>query len=57
MAIRPTADAALVAGLAHTLITENLIDEALVNHYSVGFDASTLPASAAPNASYKDYSL
>lgn len=47
----------MVAGLAHTLISENLIDEALVNRYSVGFDASTLPASAAPNASYKDYIL
>lgn len=57
LAIRPTTDAALVAGLAHTLISENLIDEALVNRYSVGFDASTLPASAAPHASYKDYIL
>ena len=57
LAIRPTTDAALVAGLAHTLITENLIDEAQINRYSVGFDASTLPASATPNASYKDYIL
>lgn len=53
--IRPTTDAALVAGLAHTLISENLIDEALVNQYCVGYDRSTLPENAAPNASYKDY--
>ncbi|HIE0659575.1 TPA: DMSO/selenate family reductase complex A subunit [Providencia rettgeri] len=53
--IRPTTDAALVAGIAHTLITENLINEDLVNKYCVGFDRSTLPKSAMPNASYKDY--
>ncbi|EMB4690485.1 DMSO/selenate family reductase complex A subunit [Citrobacter freundii] len=55
--IRPTTDAALVAGIAHTLIAEKLIDEELVNKYCVGYDRSTLPESAAPNASYKDYVL
>ncbi len=55
--IRPTTDAALVAGIAHTLITEQLLDEALVNRYCVGYDRSTLPDTAAPNASYKDYVL
>ncbi|HBI2834704.1 TPA: molybdopterin-dependent oxidoreductase, partial [Escherichia coli] len=55
--IRPTTDAALVAGIAHTLITENLINEEQVNKYYVGYDRSTLPESAAPNASYKDYVL
>ncbi len=55
--IRPTTDAALVGGIAHTLITEQLLDEALVNRYCVGYDESTLPADAAPNASYKDYVL
>lgn len=53
--IRPTTDAALVAGIAHTLITEQLINEAEVNKYCVGYDSSTLPEGAAPNASYKDY--
>ncbi|MGQ7090717.1 molybdopterin-dependent oxidoreductase, partial [Escherichia coli] len=53
----PTTDAALVAGIAHTLITENLINEEQVNKYCVGYDRSTLPESAAPNASYKDYVL
>ncbi|WP_049847851.1 DMSO/selenate family reductase complex A subunit [Trabulsiella odontotermitis] len=55
--IRPTTDAALVAGIAWTLITENLIDEAEINTYCVGYDSTTLPAQAAPNASYKDYIL
>lgn len=55
--IRPTTDAALVSGIAWTLINENLIDESMVNQYCVGFDESTLPASAAPNSSYKDYIL
>lgn len=55
--IRPTTDAALVAGIAHTLISENLINEAEVNKYCVGYDSTTLPTNAAPNASYKDYVL
>ncbi|MTJ80306.1 MAG: molybdopterin-dependent oxidoreductase [Telmatospirillum sp.] len=55
--IHPTTDAALVAALAHTLVTEGLIDEAMVNRYCVGYDASTLPAGAPANASYKDYVL
>ncbi|MBW7983000.1 DMSO/selenate family reductase complex A subunit [Enterobacillus tribolii] len=55
--IRPTTDAALVSALAWTLITENLIDEALVNRYCVGFDGSTLPEGAPSNGSYKDYIL
>ncbi|MBP6123406.1 MULTISPECIES: DMSO/selenate family reductase complex A subunit [Providencia] len=55
--IRPTTDAALVSGIAWTLINENLIDEAMINQYCVGFNNSTLPSSAASNASYKDYIL
>ncbi|EKT62999.1 DMSO/selenate family reductase complex A subunit [Providencia burhodogranariea] len=55
--IRPTTDAALVSGIAWTLITEQLIDEAMVNHFCVGFDNSTLPNSAPENGSYKDYIL
>lgn len=55
--IRPTADAALVAGLVHTMIKEDLTDEANINKYAVGFTAETLPKSAKKNASYKDYVL
>lgn len=55
--IRPTADAALVAALVHTMIGEDLIDEDQINKYAVGYSAATLPASAKKNASYKDYVL
>ncbi len=55
--IRPGTDAAFVAGVAYVLITENLVDQEFLDRYCVGYDASTLPASAAPNASYKDYIL
>ncbi|WP_348250882.1 hypothetical protein, partial [Salmonella enterica] len=39
------------------LITEQLLGEALVNRYCGGYDRSTLPDTAAANASYKDYVL
>ncbi len=55
--IRPGTDAALVAGIAFVLITENLVDQEFLDTYCVGYDASTLPPSAAPNASYRDYVL
>jgi anaerobic dimethyl sulfoxide reductase subunit A len=57
LAIKPTTDGALVAGIVHTLITENLIDEEMINKYSVGFNQDSLPASAPANGSYKDYIL
>ncbi|WP_456295670.1 molybdopterin-dependent oxidoreductase [Vibrio sp. AK197] len=53
--IRPTSDAAVVAALVHTMITEDLIDEDNINKYAVGFSRETLPASAPENSSYKDY--
>ncbi|MFC3024853.1 DMSO/selenate family reductase complex A subunit [Vibrio zhugei] len=55
--IRPSADAALVAGLVHTMLVENLIKEEEVDKYAVGFTQRTLPASAAKNGSYQDYVL
>lgn len=55
--IRPTGDGALVAALVYTMIQENLIDEANINKYAVGFSSETLPASAKSNAGYKDYVL
>ena len=53
--IRPGTDAALVAAIGHTLVSEELADDDFINRYCVGWDASTLPASAPKNASYKDY--
>lgn len=48
--IRPSTDAALVAGLAHVLITENYVDQAFLDKYCIGYDEKTLPASAPKTA-------
>lgn len=55
--IRPNTDAALVAGLAHVMITEDLHDQAFLDRYCVGFDEDHLPAGAAPGSSYRSYVL
>lgn len=55
VAIRPGTDAALVAGMAHTMLEENLHDQEFLDTYCIGFDESTLPADAAPNADYRSY--
>lgn len=55
--IIPGTDGALVAGIIHTLIKENLTDEAFLARYCIGWDATTLPASAPRNGAYKDYIL
>nr|WP_314263888.1 DMSO/selenate family reductase complex A subunit [uncultured Moellerella sp.] len=55
--IYPGTDAALVAALGYVMIEENLTDEAFLKEYCVGWDQSTLPASAPANSSYKDYIL
>ncbi|WP_413110786.1 DMSO/selenate family reductase complex A subunit [Thaumasiovibrio sp. DFM-14] len=55
--IRPTTDAALIAGLVHTMIEENLINEDEINRYAQGFNRESLPQGAAEDASYKDYVL
>ncbi|HGM5488704.1 TPA: dimethylsulfoxide reductase subunit A [Serratia fonticola] len=55
--IRPGTDAALVAGLAHVLISENLVDQPFLDKYCVGYDEKTLPAGAPANGHYKAYIL
>ncbi|MBV6691082.1 selenate/tellurate reductase subunit YnfE [Serratia quinivorans] len=55
--IRPGTDAALVAGLAHVLISENLVDQPFLDRYCVGYDEKTLPADAPTNGHYKAYIL
>ena len=55
--IRPGTDAALIAAIGYVLIKENLIDEAMLEKYTVGWDENTLPASASKNSSYKSYIL
>lgn len=55
--IRPGTDAALVAGIAWVLINENLVDQAFLDTYCVGYDEKTLPADAPKNGHYKAYIL
>ncbi|CAI0893985.1 selenate/tellurate reductase subunit YnfE [Serratia quinivorans] len=55
--IRPGTDAALVAGLVHVLISENLVDQPFLDQYCVGYDEKTLPADAPKNGHYKAYIL
>ncbi len=55
--IRPGTDAALVAGLAWVLITEDLVDQPFLDNYCVGYDEKTLPADAPANGHYKAYIL
>ncbi|KGQ13245.1 Putative dimethyl sulfoxide reductase chain ynfE [Beauveria bassiana D1-5] len=55
--IRPGTDAALVAGLAHVMIVENLVDQPFLDKYCLGYDEKTLPADAPRNGHYKAYIL
>lgn len=55
--IRPGTDAALVAGLAHVLISEELVDQPFLDRYCIGYDEKTLPADAPVNGHYKAYIL
>lgn len=55
--IRPGTDAAFIEGIAYVLITENLVDQAFLDRYCVGYDEKTLPASAPRNGDYKSYIL
>ncbi len=41
--IRPGTDAALVSGLAHVLVTVNLVDQDFLRRYCVGYDETTMP--------------
>jgi len=53
--IRPGTDAALVAGMVHVMLAEDLHDQAFLDTYCVGFDEATLPDGAAPGSSYRAY--
>ncbi|MFA0414457.1 DMSO/selenate family reductase complex A subunit [Vibrio renipiscarius] len=55
--IRPGTDAALVEGIAHVLITENLVDQDFLDKYCQGYDEKSLPASAPKNGHYKAHIL
>ncbi len=55
--IRPGTDAALVAGIAWVLITENMVDQPFLDKYCVGYDEKTLPEGAPANGHYKAWIL
>ncbi len=53
--IYPGTDTALMAALAHVMVTENLYDKDFMAKYSVGFDEDTLPEGAPANSSWMAY--
>ncbi|MFV0423149.1 DMSO/selenate family reductase complex A subunit [Oleidesulfovibrio sp.] len=55
--IRPGTDTALVCGLAHVLIRENLVDQEFLDNCTIGFDEDHMPEGVGPNNSYKSYIL
>jgi len=55
--LRPNTDAALVAGMAHVMVTEGLHDQAFLDRYCVGFDEEHLPEGAPAGSSYRSYVL
>lgn len=55
IAIRPGTDAALVAGVVHHLIEQDLHDQDFLDRYCVGFDENHMPEGAPPNSSYRAY--
>jgi len=55
--IRPATDAAMMAGMAHYIFTNNLHDQDFINRFCQGMDASTMPAWAKGKENFKDYIL
>ncbi|WP_424210645.1 DMSO/selenate family reductase complex A subunit [Streptomyces sp. BI20] len=53
--LRPGTDAALVAGIAHTMVAENLHDQAFLDRYCQGFDDAHLPKGVPAGSSYLAY--
>lgn len=55
--VRPGTDTALLLGMAHYMITNNLHDQAFLDKYCIGFDADHMPEGADPKENFKDYVL
>lgn len=53
--IRPGTDAALVAGFAHVMISEDLHDQEFLDKYCSGFDEAHLPKGVPAGMSYHSY--
>lgn len=55
--VRPGTDAAFVAGVAHVLITEGLVDEAFLHSHCIGYDEENMPEGVDASEGYKSYVL
>ncbi len=57
--IKPNTDAAMMAGMAHYIFTNNLQDQEFINQFCMGMDANTMPdwsgQSANGRENFKDY--
>lgn len=55
--IRPNTDAAMMAGMAHYIFTNNLHDQEFIDKFAQGVDAGTMPLWASDQENFKDYIL
>lgn len=59
--IRPNTDAAMMAGMAHYIFSNNLQDQEFIDKFTMGMDAGTMPewSKSSPNGkeNFKDYIL
>ncbi|WP_243547039.1 DMSO/selenate family reductase complex A subunit [Pseudodesulfovibrio tunisiensis] len=55
--IRPGTDAALVCGIAHVLISEDLVDHDFLRRCTAGYDEDSMPEGVPAGLSYKSYIL
>ncbi len=55
--IRPNTDAAMMAGMAHYIFTNNLHDQAFIDKFVQGMDEGTMPQWAKGQENFKDYIL
>ena len=53
--IRPNTDAAMLAGMAHVIFSENLHDQKFIDRFVLGMDKGTMPADYQDAESFKDY--
>ncbi len=55
--VRPSTDTALLLGMAHYMITNDLQDQTFLDTYTLGFDSDHMPEGADTKESFKDYVL
>jgi anaerobic dimethyl sulfoxide reductase subunit A len=55
--IKPNTDAAMMAGMAHYIFTNNLQDQEFIDRFCQGMDAGTMPDWATGHENFKDYIL